>query len=108
MEEGHPFTYEYFKFGWPIPVVIVTRIWGCLSMASLWFEFSWPGIIGTTVFWILAIWIIDTYWPHWLPDCRYHYLCTDKEVSKEICTACQKLRGKARASENQSMEGQTQ
>ena len=63
MEEGHPFTYEDFKFGWPIPIVMITRIWGCLSIASLIIEVSWPGFIGSLLFWIVAIWIIDTFWP---------------------------------------------
>ena len=69
-EEGHPFWFNVFKFGWPIPVIIVNQIWGCLSTPNQWVEFSWPGIIGTTVFWIVAIWIIDTFWPSQPWECE--------------------------------------
>lgn len=92
-EEEHPFILIVFKFGFPIPGIIVNQIWGCLSTPNQWVELSWPGIIGTTIFWITVFWILESYWPVWLPDCQYHYLCADKEVSKEICEACRKLRG---------------
>ena len=93
IEVGHPFWFYCFKFGWPIPGVIVNQIWGCLSTPNQWVEFSWPGLIGTIVFWITVFWILESYWPVWIPDCKWSYLCADKKVSKKICEACQKLRG---------------
>ncbi len=91
-EDGHPFVLNVYKFGWPIPVVEYIHIWGCLATPNSLLEFSWSGLIGSQIFWIVAIWIIDTYWPFWKPDCPYYYLCADKEVSKEICGTCKILR----------------
>ncbi len=61
-EEGHPFILNVYKFGFPIPGVIVNQIWGCLSTPNQWVEYSWPGIIGTSVFWTTVFWIL-TFWP---------------------------------------------
>lgn len=87
-EEGHPFVLWVWKFGFPIPGVVVNQRWGCLSTPYQWVELSWPGLIGTLVFWIVAIWIIDTYWPtdgclgEWEEECE-QYPCSDKEQSKK-------------------------
>jgi len=70
IEEGHPFWLYIFKFGWPIPGVIVNQIWGCLSTPNQWVEFSWPGLIGTTVFWITVFWILESYWPNRPWECE--------------------------------------
>lgn len=92
-EEGHPFWLYVWRFGWPIPVIEISQIWGCTTTPNQWIEFSWPGLIGSQIFWIVTIWIINTYWPVFEPDCKWRYLCEDQEVSKEICEACKKLRG---------------
>jgi len=91
VEDGHPFWLYVFKFGWPIPVVEYNQIWGCLSTPHDWFEFSWPGLIGSQIFWIVAIWIIDTYWPlpgclgEWEIECD-QYPCSDKERCRNIAS----------------------
>jgi len=86
-EEGHPFWLYVWKFGWPIPVVEISQIWGCTTTPNQWIEFSWPGLIGSQIFWIVAIWIIDTFWPsgcfgEWEIECE-GWPCSDKEKCKK-------------------------
>ena len=62
-EEGHPFIFNGYKFGWPIPVITVGQIWGCLTTPNQWIEFSMSGMIGTPIFWAVVFWILESYWP---------------------------------------------
>lgn len=73
-EEGHPFTLIVFKFGWPIPGIIVNQIWGCLTIPNQWVEYSLPGVIGTAIFWNVVFWILEVYWP--TDDCFEREIAT--------------------------------
>ena len=84
---GFPNVFTGFKFGFPMPFFRTGQISGCTTISNLYFDFFWPGLIGSLIFWIVAIWIIDTFWPsgcfgEWEIECAA-WPCSDKERCKK-------------------------
>lgn len=63
VEGGHPFIFMGYKFGWPIPIIHIGEIWGCLSTPHRDMSVDPGGLIGTALFWLVVIKIFETYWP---------------------------------------------
>ena len=89
IRDGHQFLYKGYKFGFPIPVVIVGQIWGCTTIPNQWVEYSWPGLIGTTIFWITVFWILESYWP--TNKCAHCGTKLSKHKDGLICFNCYSL-----------------
>lgn len=62
-EVGHPFTFYGYKFGWPVPVIQVGQVWGCLTTPNQWASFMVGGLLFSTLFWATVIWVLESYWP---------------------------------------------
>ena len=62
-EEGHPFDFVGYRFGWPIPLIRVGQIWGCLSTPNQWVDVDWGVLPWDISFWLVVLNILERWWP---------------------------------------------